>query len=66
MKKFGLNSINVMDSKETTLQKLHDKIKKGLDLTFRKLVAEKRKNDGVFVFSKDGKIIEVKAVDIKD
>ena len=55
-----------MDSKETTLQKLHDKIKKGLDLTFRKLVAEKRKNNGVFVFSKDGKIIEVKAVDIKD
>ncbi len=44
---------------------LRDKIKQGLDLTFKKLLAEKRRNNEVFVFSKNGKIVEVKAVDYK-
>jgi hypothetical protein len=53
-----------MDNKET-LQLLHQKISEGLDLTFKKLVAYKQKNNGVFVFSENGKIITVKAKDIK-
>ena len=56
--------IGNMDNKET-LQLLHQKISEGLELTFKKLVAFKKKNDGVFVFSENGKIITVKAKDIK-
>jgi len=54
-----------MENKEWTLDELHDKIKQGLELAFKKLVAEKRKNNEVFVFSRNGKIVEVKAVDYK-
>ncbi len=54
-----------MKNKEWTLDELHEKIKQGLDLTFKKLLAEKRRNNEVFVFSKNGKIVEVKAVDYK-
>jgi len=42
-----------------------DKIRLGLNLAFKKLVAYKAKNDGVLVFSERGKIIKVKAKDIK-
>lgn len=58
------SKIGNMDNKET-LQLLHQKISEGLELTFKKLVAFKKKNDGIFVFSKNGKIITVKAKDIK-
>jgi len=44
---------------------LRDKIRLGLNLAFKKLVAYKAKNDGVLVFSDQGKIIKVKARDIK-
>ncbi|SFA45504.1 hypothetical protein SAMN04488511_10580 [Pedobacter suwonensis] len=44
---------------------LRDKIRLGLNLAFKKLVAYKAKNDGVLVFSDQGKIIKVKAKDIK-
>ena len=54
-----------MENKEWTLDKLHEKIKLGLDLAFKKLVAEKKKNNQVFVFSENGKIVKVKAVDYK-
>ncbi len=46
-------------------QELKEKILKGLDLTFKKLVKSKRQTGGVFVFSENGKIIKVKARDIK-
>ncbi|MEJ5996220.1 hypothetical protein WG904_17455 [Pedobacter sp. Du54] len=52
-------------NKEFTLDELQEKIKQGLDLAFKKLVAEKKKNNGVFVFSENGKIVKVKAVDYK-
>lgn len=45
---------------------LTEKIKKGLELTFKKLLKEKRQNGGEFVFSENGKIIKVKATDIID
>ncbi|GGG94785.1 hypothetical protein [Pedobacter zeae] len=54
-----------MDDKQTALQLLHEKISEGMKLTFKKLVAYKAKNDGVLVFSDQGKIIKVKAKDIK-
>jgi hypothetical protein len=57
--------LNSMDNKETALQLLHKKISDGLELTFKKLVAYKAKNDGILVFSDQGKIVKVKAKDIK-
>lgn len=44
---------------------LRDKIRLGLNLAFKKLVAYKAKNDGVLIFSNQGEIIKVKAKDIK-
>lgn len=41
-----------------------EKIKKGLDLTFQKLLKIKRANNGVFVFSENGVIKKIKATDI--
>lgn len=55
----------LIEKKEWTLDELHDKIKKGLDTAFKKLVAEKKRNNEVFVFSKNGKIVEIRAVDYK-
>jgi hypothetical protein len=45
---------------------LRNKIKKGLDLTFKKLLKSKRQTDGYLVFSEKGKIIKVKARDIPE
>ncbi len=42
---------------------LSEKIIKGLELTFERLLAAKRKEDGEFVFSENGKIIRIKARD---
>jgi len=40
---------------------LREKILKGIELSFEKLIITKKKNNGDFVYSKDGKIIIVKA-----
>ena len=40
---------------------LREKILKGIELAFEKLVKTKQKDDGEFVYSKDGKIYFVKA-----
>lgn len=45
---------------------IREKIKKGLDLTFKKLLKSKRLADGYFVFSENGKIKKIRASDIKD
>jgi len=57
--------LNIMDDKQITLQLLHTKISEGMELTFKKLIAYKAKNNGVLVFSDQGEIIKVKAKDIK-
>lgn len=46
-------------------QELKEKILKGLDLTFKKLVKSKRQTGSVFVFSENGIIKKVKAEDVK-
>ena len=48
------------------MDELREKIRLGLDLTFKKLLEEKRKNDGEFVFFRDGKIVKIKARDMED
>ena len=41
------------------------KIALGFDIAFQKLLKEKQAKDGTLVFSENGKIIKVKARDIK-
>ena len=45
---------------------LREQIKKGLDLTFKKLLKAKRQTNGIFVFSENGRIKKIKASDISD
>ncbi len=42
-----------------------EKIIKGLTLAFQRLVEQTKKDDGELVFSKNGKIVTVKARDLK-
>lgn len=46
-------------------KKLKELVRKGLDLSFKKLVEQKQTENGYLVFSENGKIIKVKAWDIK-
>jgi hypothetical protein len=39
------------------------KLKEGLDLSFKKMLETKKKNNGVLVFSRNGKIVKIKARD---
>jgi len=43
---------------------LREKILKGLEISFEKLVKEKAKNDEELVFSENGEIVRIKAKDI--
>ncbi|MEP7108066.1 MAG: hypothetical protein ABI760_08785 [Ferruginibacter sp.] len=43
---------------------IKEKILKGLDLSFKKLVLQKSLTDGVLVFLRDGKIVKLKAADL--
>jgi hypothetical protein len=46
-------------------KQMHKKITKGLKLSFKKLVAEKRKKNSSLAFVENGKIVVIKAKDIK-
>ena len=41
-----------------------EKLIKGLELSFKKLVAQKAKEDGELIFSKNGEIVRIKAKDL--
>lgn len=43
---------------------LREKILKGIELSFEKLIRRKQKNNGKLVYSKDGKIIFINANDL--
>jgi hypothetical protein len=45
---------------------LREKILKGIELAFEKLIVTKQRNNGYFVFSKNGKVITVKANELKN
>lgn len=47
------------------VEKLREGILKGIEVSFEKLLISKKKEDADLIFSKDGKIIRVKARDIK-
>ena len=46
-------------------KELREKIISGLELSFKRLVSKKSKEDKKLVFSKDGKIVKMKARDLK-
>jgi len=43
---------------------LREKILKGIQISFEKLVKEKAKNDEELIFSENGEIVRIKAKDI--
>jgi len=51
--------------KNNAIENITEKIIKGLEFSFYKLVKEKQKNNEYLIFSYDGKIVKVKASDIK-
>ncbi len=53
-----------MEKEQIYFEELRNKIVKGMNLAFDKLVIEKAAKDQEFVFSKDGKIYTVKAKDL--
>lgn len=53
-----------MKKEYLTNTELREQIKKGLDLTFKKLLEAKRRIDGYLVLSENGQIKKIKAKDI--
>ena len=55
-----------MESNKTTVDTeiLTEKILKGIQISFEKLVKEKAKNDEELIFEENGKIVRIKAKDI--
>jgi hypothetical protein len=49
---------------EEEAKELGKKIEQGIELAYQRLVIEKQKVDGELVFSKNGKIIKIKARDL--
>ncbi len=49
---------------ENKIVLLREKISQGIELAFQRLVEKKSREDGEFVFSKDGEIIHIKAKDL--
>lgn len=48
------------------IQKLREQISKRLDLTFQKLIKQKKAQNGVFVLSEKGQIKKIKASDLNN
>ena len=55
-----------MKKSEIDIQKLREQIRKGLDLTFERLVAQKKAQNGILVLSEKGEIKKINAADINN
>ena len=53
-----------MKKSEIDIQILREQIRKGLDLTFKKLIKQKKEQNGVLVLSEKGQIKKINAADI--
>lgn len=60
------NKIEVKGLNDPSILELREKIKVGLELSFKNLVKHKRQTGGTFVFSENGVIKKVKAEDIEE
>ncbi len=47
------------------IKEMREKILQGIELSYSRLLASKQKNDEELVFSRNGKIIKVKARDLQ-
>lgn len=47
------------------IKELRDKILKGIELSYDRLLISKQKDDAVLVFSRNGQIVKVKARELK-
>lgn len=54
-----------MEKSNNNPEDLTQKVLEGLRLSFKKLVLQLRKDDEELIFSRDGKIVRVKARDIE-
>jgi hypothetical protein len=55
-----------MKRSEIDIQKLREQIRKGLDLTFQKLIKQKKAQNGIIVLSEEGQIKKINASDISN
>jgi hypothetical protein len=55
-----------MEKTEIDIQKLREQIRKGLELTFQKLVTQKKAQNGILVLSEKGEIKKINAADINN
>ena len=55
-----------MEKTEIDIQKLREQIRKGLDLTFQKLVTQKKAQNGILVLFEKGEIKKINAADINN
>jgi len=53
-----------MIKRNKTTVEIREQIRKGLDLSFKRLIKQKALSGGVLVLSKNGKIVKVKATDL--
>lgn len=60
------NKIEVKRLIDPAIVELKEKIKIGLELSFKNLVKHKCQTGGTFVFSENGVIKKIKAEDVKD
>lgn len=55
-----------MKKTEADIQNLRELIRKGLDLTFQKLIKQKKAQNGILVLSENGQIKKVSAAEISN
>jgi hypothetical protein len=55
-----------MKKTDADIQNLRELIRKGLDLTFQKLITQKKAQNGILVLSENGQIKKVSAVEIRN
>ena len=55
-----------MKKSEIYIPKLREQIRKGLDLTFQKLITQKKAQNGILVLSENGQIKKISAADINN
>ena len=55
-----------MTKNKLDIKHLREKIIKGLELSFQKLLKQKQAHNGTLIFSEKGEIIKIKAVDLEN
>lgn len=53
-----------MENSEIDIQEFREKIRKGLELSFQRLLTQKKAQNGILVLSENGLIKKIRAADI--